>query len=260
MGTSFSHGLIDLTILWAKGTKPWLAIVLGLVYAAIYYGLFRFLITKFDIKTPGREDIDVEAFAANSVEGGLARQLVLAFGGRSNITALDACITRLRISVADPALASQEKLKTLGASGVMVMGNNLQAIFGPQSENLKTDMEIYLQSAGDDADLSDEDKEALANSTVTSVDSETSSQTAVDPKAKDKAVAWVKALGGSENLKTVEICAATRLRVVLNDSAKVDEKALVAAGVQAVMPLENDLFHLVVGQQAEQYQREIKKL
>ena len=260
MGTSFSHGLIDLSILWAKGTKPWLAIVLGLVYAGIYYGLFRYLITKFDIKTPGREDVDLEAVAATTGEGGLARLLVLAFGGRSNITALDACITRLRISVADPKLACKDKLKALGASGVLVMGNNLQAIFGPQSENLKTDMELYLQSAGDDADLSEEEKAALVSAQSTTGETGTTTQAQVDPKAKDKAQAWLQALGGTDNIKSTEACAVTRLRVEVKDSQSVDEKALTEAGVQAVMKLDDGVLHLVVGQQAEQYQRELKKL
>ena len=81
-----------------------------------------------------------------------ALQLVRAFGGRSNIDSLDACITRLRVKLHDVSKANSEKLKALGAAGVVVVGDGVQAIFGTQSENLKTEMEEYLKTAGPEAD------------------------------------------------------------------------------------------------------------
>ena len=81
-----------------------------------------------------------------------ALQLVRAFGGRSNIVSLDACITRLRVKLADVTKASPDKLKALGAAGVVVVGDGMQAIFGTRSENLKTEMEEYLKEAGPEAD------------------------------------------------------------------------------------------------------------
>ena len=75
-----------------------------------------------------------------------------AFGGRCNIASLDACITRLRVKLADVTKASAEKLKALGAAGVVVVGDGVQAIFGTQSENLKTEMQEYLKTAGPEAD------------------------------------------------------------------------------------------------------------
>jgi len=82
-----------------------------------------------------------------------AKALVLAFGGRDNITSLDACITRLRVTVQDPARVDRARLKAMGAAEVLQVGNSEQAIFGTQSENLKTDMEIYLKhSQSDSAD------------------------------------------------------------------------------------------------------------
>jgi PTS system glucose-specific IIC component len=79
-------------------------------------------------------------------------QLVRAFGGRSNIASLDACITRLRVKLHDVTKANPEKLKALGAAGVVVVGDGVQAIFGTQSENLKTEMQEYLKTAGPEAD------------------------------------------------------------------------------------------------------------
>lgn len=259
IGTSFSHGMIDLIILWNKATNPGLVIILGLLYAGIYYTSFRFLIQKFDIKTPGREDIVLDAEAADASGEAFARQLVLAFGGRSNITALDACITRLRISVAEPKLASVVKLKALGASGVVTVGNSLQAIFGPLSENLKTDMEHYLKNAGGDADLTEEEKEALrAGKVIEAVGGD--KKVAADPKAGEKAEAWVKALGGVDNIKEMKVCAVTRLRVVVKSADKVDKLKLESEGVDAVMSLADGIFHLIVGPGSEHYLRAMKKV
>ncbi len=107
------------------------------------------------MKTPGREDEEVDVQDAREDSANrFAQQLVLAFGGRSNIKDLDACITRLRVGVDDIGKADQKKLKALGAAGVLLVGNNMQAIFGTRSENLKTDIEEYLKVAGDEAELS----------------------------------------------------------------------------------------------------------
>ena len=145
MGASFSHGLIDYTLFFGIGTKPFMLIPLGLAYAALYYGVFRLAITKFNLKTPGREN---EAEMSVSVEAGsaLAGDLIIAFGGQANIKNLDACITRLRVTVNKPELVDQERIKALGASGVLVMGQNMQAIFGPTSDNIKTEMQEMISS------------------------------------------------------------------------------------------------------------------
>lgn len=259
MGTSFSHGLIDFLILYNKGTNAWLIPALGSVYAVIYYASFRFVITTFNLNTPGREDVVEAAAVLDGVEGTFSRQLVLAFGGRKNITALDACITRLRVSVADPKLASPTKLKALGASGVLTMGNSLQAIFGPQSENLKTDMQIYLQTAGDEADLTEQEKAELTVGEM-AVGAAEQTTVKVDPGlAAERAAAWVKALGGRSNIKEMQACAVTRVRVVVHDLAKVNQAELESSGAQAVMLLPGGVFHLVAGPRAESYLRAMKK-
>ena len=155
-GMTFSHGAIDFVVLYAKSTNGWWLIPLGLIWAAMYYSIFRFVIAKFDLKTPGREieTATLSGEATSDIAHGFAKQLVLAFGGRSNIKGLDACITRLRVELNDMSKASPDKLKALGAAGVVVVGKGMQAIFGTRSENLKTDMEEYLKTAGPEADLS----------------------------------------------------------------------------------------------------------
>ncbi|AHF77510.1 PTS system glucose-specific transporter subunit IIBC [Sodalis praecaptivus] len=144
-GTSFSHGLIDFVVLSGNSSRIWLFPLVGIAYGLVYYSLFRLLIVKLNLNTPGR---DVAAAEALSTGGGeRAAALVAAFGGKTNITSLDACITRLRISVADVAKVDQTRLKQLGARGVVVVGAGVQAIFGTQSDNLKTEMDDYLHQA-----------------------------------------------------------------------------------------------------------------
>ena len=144
-GTSFSHGLIDFLVLSANAQKMVLLVVVGLVYAAIYYSVFRVMIKALDLKTPGREDEEMEEEVSIDASE-MSILLVAAFGGKQNIENLDACITRLRISVNNIDLVKKDELKKLGAAGVVVSGNGVQAIFGTKSDNLKTDMEDYLKT------------------------------------------------------------------------------------------------------------------
>ena len=107
-------------------------LIVGPIYFVLYFVVFTVLIRLLNLKTPGREDgrRPTSARRARTRPNRFSQQLVLAFGGRSNITDLDACITRLRVGVKDINRADQSKLKALGAAGVLLVGNNMQAIFG----------------------------------------------------------------------------------------------------------------------------------
>ncbi len=144
MAMSFSNGLIDYVLYYGIATKPLWIIALGLVYAALYYVIFRVLIQALDLKTPGREDksevTDTEGAASN-----LAVALIKAFGGKENIKNLDACITRLRVTVGNTDLVDTDRIKQLGATAVVVVGENMQAIFGPSSDNIRTDMQEAMK-------------------------------------------------------------------------------------------------------------------
>jgi PTS system glucose-specific IIC component len=253
MGFTFSQGFIDYVLYWQLDQKPWMVLILGPVYAVIYYTVFRVAIQWFNLKTPGREDVEVTLQDAHADAAmGLSRQLVLAFGGRSNINALDACITRLRVGVSDIAQVNEGALKALGAAGVVIVGNNAQAIFGTRSENLKTDMEEYLQSAGDDAEVS-----APVSPSVTAAARSEPSPKRRDPLAPDKAETWIDALGGRDNIARIDACAQTRVRVELKDDGLADTAKLSQAGVDAIMPLPDRVFHLIVGLNADQYAAEM---
>jgi len=253
LGYTFSHGFIDYALFYAMDTRPWLVLVLGPLYAGIYYGVFRVLILKLDLKTPGREREEVSrADARAEVALGMARELVLAFGGRSNIKNLDACITRLRVGLNDVRKASQDKLKALGAAGVIVVGNGMQAIFGTRSEGLKTDMEEFLKTAGPEAELSEAAQPAVEYA------AKGISPKLRDPEAAQKARDFLKALGGAKNVRKVESCAETRLRLVVGDETAINEDALRSAGAQGVMRLPDRVLHVLVGLNADQYAAEMR--
>ncbi len=253
MGYSFSHGLIDYLLFYAINIKPWMMLILGPVFGVVYYGVFRLAITWMDLKTPGREDTEPDMDEVrNVVADTMAKQLVLAFGGRSNIVSLDACITRLRVEVNDISKASPEKLKALGAAGVVTVGTGLQAIFGTRSENLMTDMMLYLETAGDDAELTDLEKPSEVFY----------KESGVKPKLRDqnapkKVAGWLIALGGVENVSTIEACAQTRLRMRVKDFTKVKERDLLEMDVKAVVQIDDSLIHLLTDLNADQYAAEL---
>ncbi|HWO96222.1 MAG TPA: glucose-specific PTS transporter subunit IIBC [Bacillus sp. (in: firmicutes)] len=147
IGMTFSGGVIDYILFGVlqNRTAWWMVIPVGLVLAVIYYFGFRFAIRKFDLKTPGREDKAEEAEAGTVEAGELPSNVLAALGGKENISHLDACITRLRVSVNDAKNVDKERLKKLGASGVLEVGNNIQAIFGPKSDTLKGQIKDIME-------------------------------------------------------------------------------------------------------------------
>ncbi|MGL4772377.1 MAG: PTS transporter subunit EIIC [Clostridium sp.] len=161
IGMTFSGGLIDFSlfgILPAGAGVPtnWIRVIMvGAVYAVVYYFLFSFLIKKFNLKTPGRDENEEEtklytkADYQNNKSGEneiteKAPAVLAALGGEENITNLDACITRLRVEVKDKAKVNKEELKALGAAGVMEVGNGVQAIFGAKADAYKNEINNIL--------------------------------------------------------------------------------------------------------------------
>jgi len=136
-GFGFSAGAFDYFLLWNQATKPALLIAIGLAFGALYYFSFLFCIKKFNIMTPGREDIDEEALQKlESMDvSELGRKYVVALGGSSNIISVDSCITRLRLELADTAVVEDTDLKALGATGVLRPNKkNMQVIIGTKAE------------------------------------------------------------------------------------------------------------------------------
>ncbi|EIW7862794.1 PTS transporter subunit EIIC [Vibrio parahaemolyticus] len=144
--TDFAHGAIQFFLYYPMSSNAWMFIIIGPIWATLYYGLFRFLIVKLDLKTPGRETDIAEVKIAGQPDE-IAVDVVAALGGKANIKSVDACITRLRVSVKDIANVDVAKLKALGARDVLVIGDSLQAIFGTQSDSIKSEVHSVLATS-----------------------------------------------------------------------------------------------------------------
>ena len=166
VGMTFSGGLIDLVlfgVMQGNAKTHWVwVVVVGAVYFVLYYIIFRFMISKFDYKTPGRDDAeevklytraDVNARSAASGSNAPAGDdpvsalIVEGLGGTDNLSDVDCCATRLRCTVKDAALVRQDVLKASGASGVICKGNGVQVVYGPKVAVIKAKLEDYLETA-----------------------------------------------------------------------------------------------------------------
>ena len=166
VGMTFSGGLIDLVlfgVMQGNAKTHWIwVVVVGAVYFVLYYLIFRFMISKFDYKTPGRDDAeevklytraDVNARSAASGSNAPAGDdpvsalIVEGLGGTDNLSDVDCCATRLRCTVKDAALVRQDVLKASGASGVICKGNGVQVVYGPKVAVIKAKLEDYLENA-----------------------------------------------------------------------------------------------------------------
>lgn len=165
VGMTFSGGLIDLVlfgVMQGNAKTHWVwVVVVGAVYFVLYYIIFRFMISKFDYKTPGRDDAeevklytraDVNARSAASGstapagDDPVSALIVEGLGGAANLSDVDCCATRLRCTVKDAALVKQDVLKASGASGVICKGNGVQVVYGPKVAVIKAKLEDYLES------------------------------------------------------------------------------------------------------------------
>ena len=166
VGMTFSGGLIDLVlfgVMQGNAKTHWIwVVVVGAVYFVLYYIIFRFMISKFDYKTPGRDDAeevklytraDVNARSAASGstapagDDPVSALIVEGLGGADNLSDVDCCATRLRCTVKDAALVRQDVLKASGASGVICKGNGVQVVYGPKVAVIKAKLEDYLENA-----------------------------------------------------------------------------------------------------------------
>lgn len=258
-GMTFSHGLIDFVVLFSQSSRASMYLILGPLWALGYFAVFTVMIKKFNLKTPGRELENETAAAVDKVSADKSERLVAAFGGPGNIRNLDACITRLRVAVNDSSKVDKEKLKALGATGVLMIGEGVQAIFGTASENLKTDMDHYLRSIGTtkpSAPLTSGANGVSPSPAVAPI-------TPLAPKRIQatvplSAAGIIAALGGKENIRSTEALAMTRLRVEVNDPRQVQPDVLARHGVRGTQEIYPGLYHLIVGEQASALASEIR--
>ena len=230
LGFSFSAGLFDYVINFGKATRPLLLIPIGLVYAAIYYAAFRFVIVRFDLKTPGREPAEeLAATAGARRDTPRGRGFIEALGGAGNLVSIDACTTRLRLVVADQAAVDEPALKALGARGlVRPSPRDLQVVLGPIADEVAREMREALGAPPPQPAVA---TVVSAAAVATSADS-----------ARARSV--LAALGGAANVRQVE-GAANRLLVALADAALIDVEALKRAGLRALARTAPDRAQLI---------------
>jgi PTS system N-acetylglucosamine-specific IIC component len=198
LGFGFSAGLFDYILSYGISTRPLLLIPVGLGYFAVYYFSFRWCIRRFDLKTPGRDAGEV--VAPLSVAGaGRGGDFVLALGGVGNLATVDACMTRLRLTLNDPQKVDEPQLRALGAKGVVRPGGNaLQVVLGPIADQVAGEIRASLRGK---------------------------------PSITDDA--WFRAFGGADNVEELRQ-RSTRLILRLADAARMDESALRRLGARAV--------------------------
>ncbi|QGZ60481.1 N-acetylglucosamine-specific PTS transporter subunit IIBC [Paraburkholderia acidisoli] len=261
LGFTFSAGFIDYVLNYGLSTHGWEAIPLGIAYAVVYYVLFRFFIRRFNLPTPGREASAGDTEIAESMSGATvagaatatrAARYIDALGGAANLKVVDACTTRLRLSVNDPARVSEPALKAIGARGVLKRGGeSVQVIIGPEADLIADEMRGEIaRGVGATAVKAAPAVELAAQAAQAAQAPATAGAGPLDPNP----ARWIAVLGGAANIVSLDAVAATRLRVVVRNAANVDRAALEALDTVWVT---TDTLHIVVGEAAGRYAREL---
>lgn len=231
LGFTFSGGFIDMVLGWGKSTNGWLIFPVGAAYAVIYYSVFSYCIRRFNLKTPGREDIQVVQAEVMS-DNQRATAYIQALGGADNLLSVGACTTRLRLDMVDRNKAVDGELKALGAMAVVRPGNggSLQVVVGPMADSIADEIRLAMPSFVASTPVAPVDKPAAVN--------------------VQEAEKWLSALGGRANVRQLEAVAMTRLRVELGDDSRLSEAQLITLGCQGVSQLESGVWHLLMGDKA----------
>jgi len=237
LGFGFSAGLFDYVLNFSRATRPLWLLPVGALYFALYYGLFRWVIVRFDLKTPGRDALESAAAALPAMPAERARVWISALGGAANLVSVDACTTRLRLMVADQAAVDEGALKRLGVRGlVRPSANALQVVVGANADQVAGEIRSALPGSA---------SFAAVPAAATTASAPAPGTPALATAAPD-AGALLAALGGRANVLAVE-AAASRLRVSVGDAALVDRAAIRGLGLRGVATPNAGCVHVIVG-------------
>ena len=230
LGFSFSAGLFDYVLNFSHAQRPLLLLPIGAAYFALYYGVFRFLIVRLNLATPGRESDDAAAQPiAPSTPDARARAFVTALGGAQNLTEVDACTTRLRLVLADNKAVDEAALRRLGARGILrSSAQGLQVVLGPIADQVAGEIRAALRSAP-------------------------------PPAAALDAPALLAALGGRENVVDLAT-AAGRLLIRTARPDRIDESALARLGIRGIARSAADRVHVLVAGPVEEWGEPLRRL
>lgn len=242
LGFGFSAGLFDYVLNFNRATRPLWLLPVGLCYFALYYLLFRWVIVRFDLKTPGRGAVEAAIAAPRAPPAERAGEWLAALGGRANLIAVDACTTRLRLKVADQAAVDGAALTRLGARGlVRPSAQALQVVIGPTADRLAGEIREALAGAGAAPIVRNANAPAAPSSVAAA---------AAGSVWPTRGAQLLAALGGKSNVKSVE-AVSTRLRVHVRDPGRVDERAVGALGLRGMALPAPGIVHIIVGPEAE---------
>jgi PTS system N-acetylglucosamine-specific IIC component len=253
LGFSFSAGLFDYVINFGQATRPWMLLPIGLGYALAYYAGFRFFIRRYSLSTPGREaDAPVASEAATGTDR--ARAMIAALGGPENLREVDACTTRLRLTVADQAAVDEAALRALGARGfVRPSADALQVVVGPIADQVAGELRAALRDGGTPA----------ARSTPSAVGSGVAGDAAAggtpSSGGAELASRMLAALGGSGNVAALE-SSGTRILATLRDDTLAREDDLSALGLRGIARPSPLSIHLLVGSETGGALQEMRRL
>jgi N-acetylglucosamine PTS system EIICBA or EIICB component len=238
LGFTFSAGAFDALLSSKLAENGWLLVPVGLGFAVVYYLSFRILIARLDLKTPGREAPGADSTGTVPAVGGdRAQAFVAALGGGANLLAVDACTTRLRLSVVSGEAIDEAALARLGAKGVVRPAKgSVQVVLGPEADQVADEIKAALRSTrpkGKREQETGDGQRATGNGQADAQD--------VDGRP------WIEALGGAGNIRKAECVATTRVRVEVLDASRVDEEALEKLGASGVMQVNNGLVHIIAG-------------
>ena len=237
LGFSFSAGLFDYVLNYSRATHPLWLLPVGAGYFALYYALFRVGIARFNLATPGREPAEAAPAGGEAPLADRAQAFVVALGGAANLTEVDACTTRLRLTVVDSARLDEAALARLGVLGVVrPSAHAVQVVLGPIADQVAGEIRRELRGQGPAAAAGVAAAPAGGKSAVASV-----AATAAFPAA-----ALAQALGGKPNVESTEL-APGRLLVRVRALERIDRARLEALGVRAVAVSSSGLVHLLIG-------------
>jgi N-acetylglucosamine PTS system EIICBA or EIICB component len=283
LGFGFSAGLFDYLLNFRLAEKPLWLLPVGCAYFAVYFVLFRYVILRFDLRTPGREAAEPTLQTARDAEAaatGLLREddFVTALGGRGNLRSVDACTTRLRLEILSQEHVNEAALRRLGAHGfVRPSPNLLQVVLGPVADQVAERIRQQLragaspQAAGEPTQAADATTRGAGSvsNAITAAAATAAAEPAIAPEATSVTPADIPArlppdllaaLGGRANVLDVTSVAATRLRVRLRDEALIDTGALGHLAPRGTVRITDGLWHILVGTTASQLAQQIRAL
>jgi PTS system N-acetylglucosamine-specific IIC component len=234
MGFGFSAGLLDYILNFSRATRPLLLLPVGAAYFLIYYCLFRTVIVRFNLMTPGREPMTDEGQkpAATTSQGGRGAAFAAALGGRANLVSVDACTTRLRLIVNDQSRIDEPVIKSLGARGLIKPSDKaVQIVLGPIADAVA----VEIREALDQWPSPSTARADLFPASSPLPDRET---------VADLPPEVLRALGGPDNVRAVTAMH-SRIAVQLADGTAIDAVALKASGMRGMAEISKSRFHLL---------------